>query len=258
MTRACKICGRDVTPRHTIRNITYYYCPHCDFLQNFHWEDHPNSPQQQTDANDIARADRWPAGNPDAMYEGTWRLLEYITSPIAWLSRRLHTALRHFPGYTLLTRSLAKRRLRRVLDFGCGHGIGVLELRARDRIDAVGLDPYSPTVSPHIIRQTIHEANFAPNSFDGIISTETMEHLSDVLPAFSALHRILRRGGTLVIQTRRLEDPDYRREREHWFYLKDPTTHVSIYSRRALAEIAKRVGFRAVEVRDIRTARLRK
>lgn len=258
MARQCKICGRDVTPRHTIRNITYYYCPHCDFLQNFHWEDHPNSPQQQTDANDIARADRWPAGDPSAMYEGAWRMLEYITSPIAWASRRLHTASQRIPGYTALTRALAKRRLHRILDFGCGHGVGVLELRARDGLDAIGLDPYSPTVSPYIIRQTIHAAAFAPNSFDGIISTETMEHISDILPTFAALHKILRPGGTLVIQTRRTEDPDYQREGEKWFYLKDPTTHVSIYSHQALAAIAAHVGFRAVEIRDIRTARFRK
>lgn len=182
-------------------------------------------------------------------------MLEYITSPIAWASRRLHTALQHIPGYTALTRSAAKRRLHRILDFGCGHGVGVLKLRARDGLDAIGLDPYSPTVSPYIIRQTIHAAPFAPNSFDGIISTETMEHISDILPTFAALHKILRPGGMLVIQTRRLEDPDYQRQGEKWFYLKDPTTHVSIYSHQAMTEIAKRVGFRAVEIRDIRTAR---
>lgn len=192
------------------------------------------------------------------MYEGAWRLLEYIASPIAWASRRLHTLLQHLPGYTYLTRWVAKRRLHRILDFGCGHGVGVLELRARDHLDAIGLDPYSPTSSPYIIRQTIHEAALAPNSFDGIVSTETMEHISDVLPTFTALHRILRPDGTLIIQTRRVEDPDYQREGEKWFYLKDPKTHVSIYSNQALAEIAKRVGFRTFEARDIRTARFRK
>lgn len=185
-------------------------------------------------------------------------MLEYMASPVAWISRRLHTALQYIPGYTALTRALAKRRLHRILDFGCGHGVGVLELRARDQLDAIGLDPYSPTQSPYIIRQTIHNAAFAQNSFDGIISTETMEHIADILPTFAALYKILRPGGMLVIQTRRTEDPDYQREGGKWFYLKDPKTHVSIYSNQALAEIAQRVGFRAVEIRDIRTARFHK
>lgn len=185
-------------------------------------------------------------------------MLEYMASPIAWLSRQLHTALQHIPGYTALTRALAKQHLHRILDFGCGHGVGVLELRARDNLDAIGLDPFSPTQSPHIIRSTIHTADLAPNSFDGIFAVETMEHISDILPTFAALHKILRPGGMLVIQTRRLEDPDYLREQENWFYLKDPQTHVSIYSNQALKEIARRVGFHAVEIRDIRTARFRK
>lgn len=189
------------------------------------------------------------------MHEGAWRLLEYITSPIAWRSRQLHTALKRVPGYTALTRAHARRRLRRILDFGCGHGVGVLELRTRDRLDAIGLDPFSPTISPHIIRKTIHDAALEPGSFDAIISTETMEHITDVLPTFAALRRLLGPHGMLVIQTRRLEDPDYQREQERWFYLKDPKTHVSIYSQPALEQIAKRVGFKRVETRDVRTAR---
>ncbi len=207
-------------------------------------------------ANDEARADRWPAGKKKDMYEAGWRMLELLTSPIAWGSRKVHNVFKIIPGYTHLTRTLAKRRLKRVLDFGCGHGVSVLEIRNRDGIDIIGLDPYSPTASPHIVRKPIHDANLEPESLDAIISVETMEHISDVLPTFRALHRILRPGAALLIQTHRLEDPGYIRDQDKWFYLKDPKTHVSIYSDRALDEIAKRTGFSRAETRDIRTARL--
>lgn len=183
-------------------------------------------------------------------------MLELLTSPIAWASRKAHNILKIIPGYTQLTRALAKRRLKRVLDFGCGHGVSVLEIRQRDGIDIIGLDPFSPTSSPYILRESIHEANLALDSFDAIISVETMEHISDVLPTFRALQALLRPGAALLIQTHRLEDPGYIRDQDKWFYLKDPTTHVSIYSDRALDEIAARTGFRRAETRDIRTARL--
>lgn len=256
MFRQCKICGGAVVPRHTINNTIYYYCSNCDFLQNYYWDDHANSPKQQVAVNEAARADRWPAGKRNDMYEGGWRALELLTSPIAWTSRKAHNILKNIPGYTQLTRSLAKRRLKRVLDFGCGHGVSVLEIRERDGINIIGLDPFSPTTSPHILRESIHEASLEPNSFDAIFSIETMEHIPDVLPTFRALQALLRPGAALLIQTHRLEDPDYIRDQDKWFYLKDPQTHVSIYSNHALEEIAKRTGFRRAETRDIRTARL--
>lgn len=183
-------------------------------------------------------------------------MLELLTSPIAWTSRKAHHVLKYVPGYTKITRARAKRRLKRVLDFGCGHGVGVLEIRTRDGLDMIGLDPFSPTESPYIIRVPIHEASLKASSFDAIVSIETMEHISDVLPTFRALHRLLKPGRALLIQTHRLEDPGYIQDQDKWFYLKDPTTHVSIYSERALQEIAARTGFKKAEFRDIRTARL--
>lgn len=258
MPKLCKICQHPVAPQHTINDITYYLCPNCNLLQNYYWEEHPNSAPQQTTANDIARADRWPAGNPDDMYAAAWRMVEYMASPVAWFSRQLQAALKHIPSYAAFTRAQAKRRMHRILDFGCGHGVGVLELRARDGFNALGLDPFSPTDSPYIIRQSIHEVNFEPNSFDGIFAIETMEHIGDILPTFAALHRLLRPGGVLLVQTRRLEDPDYQRDQDQWFYLKDPTTHVTIYSEHAMTEIAKRTGFEPPQFRNVRLARFTK
>ena len=192
------------------------------------------------------------------MRQATWHNLELAAFPLAWFSRKLHSALQHVPGYRQLTQAYLKERLKKVMDFGCGHGTGVLELRNKDHMDIVGMDPFSPTDDPAIIRQTIHQAALPAESFDAIIAIETMEHITDILPTFRALHRILKPGGVLFMQTRRLEDPDYQREQEKWFYLKDPTTHVAIYSEKAFREIAQKTGFRKTDFRNERHARFTK
>lgn len=202
------------------------------------------------------RARRWPAGESEEMRKKGWELLEYMAWPLAWFSRKLHAVLKYIPGYTPLVKWWVRSHMRRILDFGCGHGTTVLELRFKDTIDIIGLDPYSPTTHPHIVAATLQQARFPSEAFDGIFSIETVEHIPNVLDTFRELYRILKPGGVLLIQTRRLEDPDYTAHKGAWFYLREPKTHVSIFSERAFQTIAKKVGFSTVQFRGVRLARL--
>lgn len=258
MPYTCKVCGEVVDPRHVIQNIPYYYCPSCHLLQNFYWDEQPTQSPEQIKVNDQRREERWPAGEREYMHELGWHYLELIAWPIAWHSRRLHKLLAYIPGYKQLVRAYIKRRLRRLLDFGCGHGISVLELRSKDKFDIIGLDPFSPTQSPHILRQTLQEASLPADSLDAIFTIETMEHIPDILPVFKQLNRILKPGGTLLVQTNRLEHPDYLRQKEKWFYLEHPQTHVTIYSEPALRRIAQKTGFSSIAFHGPRLARLTK
>ncbi len=253
--RACKICGEAATPAHTVKDIVYYHCPRCNFLQNFHWEDTPTALQkQQVAANDEARERLWPAGERSHMRQKGWEMLEFMSSAPAWFSRRLHGSLKHLPGYQKRVEQQAKQRLKTLLDFGCGHGISVLEL-AEQGFDIVGLDPFSPTHHPRVIRQELLDRHFPDNSFTGIFTIETMEHIPNILAVYRELHRIVQPGGILLVQTRRLEDPDYARDKADWFYLREPATHVSIYSKEAMQKIATMVGFRSVSFRGAKFAR---
>lgn len=192
------------------------------------------------------------------MYRKGWETLELMFWPLAWFSRKLHQPLKSIPPYRELVKKYIAGRRPTLIDFGCGHGTLALELRRRDKLDIIGLDPFSPVENHHIFRKTLNEAHFPENSFDGIITIETMEHITNVLPIFLELQRILKPGGVLFIQTRRLEDADYQKQHSQWFYLEDPKTHVSIYSESALRKIAEKTGFSRVQFRGTRTARLRK
>jgi SAM-dependent methyltransferase len=251
----CTLCGQPTISKHTIRDIPYYYCSACNFLFNTYWEAPESRLTDLVRANDKRRRERWPAGEQDHMWQKGWEILELMGWPLAWWSRQLHGVLNHVPGYRGWVRTTVKQRLPKILDFGCGHGVSVLTLRERDGIDIIGLDPFSPIESPHVIRRSLLEEHFPTATFDAIFTIETMEHIPNVLEIFRELQRILKPGGVLLVQTRRLEDPDYRTHQERWFYLEDPTTHVSIYSEPAMRKIAELTGWRDVSFRGVRFAK---
>lgn len=255
--RQCKICAGPLTPRHENQGIVYWHCGTCDFLQNFYWEDHAHSPVLHTAVNDEIREHRWPAGEPSDMRAKGWEMLELMSSPVAWKSRQAHTALSKFSPYRQWSHRRARRQFHRLLDFGCGHGTIVLELR-KEGFDCIGLDLFSPTESPHILRTPLQEAGLPAGTFDGIFSIETHEHIANVLETFRALAELLRPGGVLLVQTRRLEDPGYKKDGGAWFYLREPEAHVSIYSENAMRRIAEKTGFRRVSFRSVKFARFEK
>lgn len=253
----CKICQGTTQGKYTNDGVTYYYCPTCNFLQNYYWETRPQDPAaEKTSLNREIRERRWPEGERALMHEHGWEMLEFMGWPIAWISRKAHAALKHIPGYRPFIKWWLKRKYKKILDFGCGHGMTVLELRKNDHIHAIGLDPYSPTENEYILRKELKEANFPDNTFDGIFTIETMEHMPNVLETVTELKRILKPGAPLIIQTRRLEDPEYIEQQGNWFYLREPKAHVSIYSEKAFRAIAEKTGWSAIHIRGTRLARL--
>jgi len=256
--RVCKICaGPGIVVLHQIRGTAYYYCASCDFLQNFHLEDQRGAGATPQEENDEARARLWSAGDQAAMQTKGWEILGLMSSPLAWTSRSVHAALKKIPAYDQWYKDRARKKFRRLLDFGCGHGVIVFELRKKG-FDCTGLDPFSPVLDPHIYRTPLLEMRFPEEAYDGIFSIETMEHIPNVIETYQELHRILRPGGMLLVQTRRLEDPDYQNEREQWFYLQEPATHVSVYSETSMRRIAAKTGFRSVRFRGVKFARFEK
>ncbi len=189
------------------------------------------------------------------MYKIGWEILELMYSPLRWHARTIHQLCKRIPGYTSLTHTGVLRRTGRLLDFGCGHGTSLLELRKRDQLDIYGLDPYSPIRHPAIIRTSLMETKLPPDYFDGIMAIETFEHITNPLEIFKELNRILKPGGLLLAQTHRLEDPEYQRHQDKWFYLRDPKTHVSIYSKQAMRKIAAQTGWKSVSFKGSKFAR---
>lgn len=98
-----------------------------------------------------------------------------------------------------------------VLDISCGTGYGTHRLIKAGAKKIVGIDISPETVlyaqkryfNDSVIFQTgsILSLDFADNSFDVVVSFETIEHVDLPEKALSELRRVLRPGGVLVISS---------------------------------------------------------
>jgi SAM-dependent methyltransferase/glycosyltransferase involved in cell wall biosynthesis len=97
-----------------------------------------------------------------------------------------------------------------VLDVACGEGYGSA-LLGRVARSVLGVDLDAQTVafarrnygSPHVVFQCGDAANLEhePNSFDVVVSFETIEHLIDHEGFLAGVHRVLRPGGMFIISS---------------------------------------------------------
>src|SRR5882762_2315304 len=96
----------------------------------------------------------------------------------------------------------------RVLDYGCGAGEIVKELRRRD-VNAFGCDvfyeggDYSRSVDPTLFESAIRrmEADTIPfdtGSFDFVINNQVMEHVEDLDRVLAEILRVLKPGGMVI------------------------------------------------------------
>jgi ubiquinone/menaquinone biosynthesis C-methylase UbiE len=149
-----------------------------------------------------------------------------------------------------------------VLDLGCGFGRHAFEAARRGAI-VVALDAgrdevlgvratFAAMVDAGELSGDTHAVAvqgdalalpFADETFDRVICSEVLEHISDDLGAMAELARVLRRGGTMAITV-----PRRGPERINWALSDDyhnvPGGHIRIYSRQVLEERLTSVGLR--------------
>ncbi|WP_019895200.1 class I SAM-dependent methyltransferase [Hydrogenovibrio halophilus] len=135
------------------------------------------------------------------------------------------------PGYRhFLSRSFEQvtQRLRppaKGLDFGCGPGPALMKM-AREQ--GYTMHAYDKFYAP--------DAGALAQDYDFITCTEVVEHLADPLPILEQLWSILRPGGVLVIQTKRvLDDARFCQ----WHYPNDPT-HIAFFAEASFRWLAQR------------------
>ncbi len=97
----------------------------------------------------------------------------------------------------------------RTLDFGCGNGSLIAELRERD-LDAHGIELKTPRIEatlPSDLRPYItlyggeDRLPYDNDSFDCIFSSEVIEHVVGIERYIPEFHRILRHNGKLIVTT---------------------------------------------------------
>ncbi len=88
-------------------------------------------------------------------------------------------------------RAAGLRRGARVLDYGCGRGLLVAELRRRG-VDAVGYDAYDPVFADRAV---------LTGRFDAVIAQDVIEHVADPVALLDELGQQVRPGGHVAIGT---------------------------------------------------------
>ncbi len=136
-------------------------------------------------------------------------LTRIVTEPVDHhdpLGRSDYLSIEHVERYRFAARRLAAGQ--RVLDIACGAGYGTAMLAARG-CHVTGADCDERAVA--IARSGFPSGDFecadalalpfADETFDAVVTFETIEHVLDGARFLRELRRVLRRGGTLICST---------------------------------------------------------
>lgn len=138
----------------------------------------------------------------DDWYErGYWQDTEAAGTTGTRVPRRLRESWRAFNGSARPSRWV---RTGRVLDVGCGSGYDTLELM-QSGANVVGIDlseralRQAASADVSSVRATPLAYPFADETFDVVVMSQVLEHLTDPLAALESTRRILRPGGKLLV-----------------------------------------------------------
>jgi SAM-dependent methyltransferase len=161
------------------------------------------------------------------------------------------------PHRALMRKSL--RRIRpwlrpgaRILDFGCGPGLFVLEARLQG-FDAVGIDiaSWAADAAAHwnlpLHVGPLETAPYADASFDAVVSIVSYEHLADPAAITARLARLVKPGGILaVVSVPHSRGIAWLMARRNWWDIAPPE-HLHFFSRRSLRSLLEDNGLQVVE-----------
>jgi len=135
----------------------------------------------------------------------------------------------------------------RLLDVGCGNGRFLSVARALG-YDTVGLeiDPKAAraarSAGHKIVEGTVAASGLPSETFDQITMNHVIEHLHRPREVLEALHRLLRPGGRIWIQTPNISSQGYQRYRAAWRGL-EPPRHLVVFSPAGLNGLLSTAGF---------------
>jgi len=138
-----------------------------------------------------------------------------------------------------------------VLDVGCGAGSFLERLRARHGCAVAGVDFKDLSASPSMHGVEFHcglfyEACLADRRFDAVTMWHFLEHDYDPLRSLTTAWRVIKPGGTLVIEVPRLDSRTARWFGDRWPGLQAPQ-HTVLFDRERLERSVRSASFEIVD-----------
>jgi SAM-dependent methyltransferase len=151
----------------------------------------------------------------------------------------------------LVSRYVTLDQSKRVLDIGCATGTFLQRLRTVHGARVAGVDFKDLSSSLTLEGVEFHcglfyEVPLADRSFDLVTMWHFLEHDYDPLRSLRTAHRVLRPGGTLVIEVPRLDSRTFRWFGDRWPGLQAPQ-HTVLFDREHLHALVRKAGLEVVD-----------
>ncbi|MGD8985675.1 MAG: class I SAM-dependent methyltransferase [Desulfobacteraceae bacterium] len=152
---------------------------------------------------------------------------------------------------TRVERFLGKKRGEiRLLDVGCSNGAFISTAQSLG-IHAEGVEPSAAPAQAAIAsglevhQGFLQDIHLPESSFDVVTLFEIIEHLKDPLSLFKECHRVLHKGGLLVIRTGNTDSwtAHYRKDDWEYFSISEHGGHISFFNPVSMGKLAERSGF---------------
>ena len=143
-----------------------------------------------------------------------------------------------------------KRGEIRLLDVGCSNGAFISAAQSLG-IRAAGVEPSAAPAQAaiesglQVYQGFLQDIHLPEASFDVVTLFEVIEHLKDPLSLFKECHRVLHKGGLLVIRTGNTDSwtAHHRKDRWEYFSISEHGGHISFFNPVSIGKLAQRSGF---------------
>ena len=142
----------------------------------------------------------------------------------------------------------------KILDIGCGRGL-FLDVMRRGGWNTIGTELNEETASyaiknydSKIFTGDIIQHKLPAESLDAVNINKVLEHLKNPHKVIEESHRLLRKGGILIISVLGLRSPQFTIGKENWFLLDLPY-HLFHFTEEGLSKVLKKNKF---EIKNIK------